>query len=400
MALKILAISDEHIYPHSLLPRTLIDIIEVAGKSDCEICLVQPGSADQENIEKFYRVITFTRMPRFFRSFFAKLEKINEPVFKAVVSSLNPKIYRTLFGLAKSSDLIMCYCIQHSIPALIVARLTGKPIMLVGDILYVAYLRKVRSVNPFLTRMLSAWEKAVEYLVDEIVVWGPDDKKFLVSSGIRNEKIAVIPLSVDLRKIETMSRKINTEFFFKKLKALKDDGFKILMFHGNLNYAPNKSCSDYIVRELSTELFRKRSDVVFAIVGASDSNVAGGDGRIVFTGYVDNLYGHLELADIGVVPLTAGSGVKNKILEYFALSKPVVTTKIGIENLNVENMVHCIVTDLGSFSDKIAFLLKNPELMTALGRNAKKYVEQNHSFENYRKYVGLWKYLTEKSKLH
>jgi len=395
MTSRIIAISDEHIYPHSLLPRTLIDIIEVIRKYDCEVFLLQPGSRDWESNEELFHVTTFNRMPSYFKRFFKVLERLNEPLFKAIVSSLNPKVYRILFGLAKSSDLIICYCIQHSIPALITAKITRKPIILIGDILYIAYYRKVRRVNPFLLWMLLIWEKSVECLVDKIVVWGPDDKKFLVSSGISEEKIKVIPLSIDSRKIEMMSKKESNEFSFRRLKALKDKGFKVIMFHGNLHYGPNKSCCDYIVHDLASRLLQKHSNIVFAIVGANSGNVTSGNQKIIFTGYVDNLFSYIKLADIGIVPLTSGSGVKNKVLEYFALSKPVITTKMGTENLNVKNMVHCIITDLGSFPDKVSFLLQNPELMTVLGRNARKYIEQNHLLENYKMYVDLWKDLAK-----
>lgn len=395
MTLKIIAISDEHIYPHTLLPRTLIDIIEVIGKYDCEICLLQPGSKDWESNDELFHVITFTRMPSHFRKFFKVLEGLNEPVFKAIASSLNPKVYRILFRLAKSSDLIMCYCIQHSIPALITAKITRKPIILIGDILYIAYYRKVRRVNPFLLWMLLMWERSIEYLVDKIVVWGADEKKFLVSSGIHKEKIKIIPLSINLRKVEMMSKKDSNELWFRRLKALKDKGFKIIMFHGNLHYAPNKLCCNYIVHELAPRLLQKHSNIVFAIVGPNFSNVTSGNKKIIFTGYVENLFSYIRLADIGIVPLTSGSGVKNKVLEYFALSKPVITTKIGAENLNVKNMVHCIVTDPGNFPDKISFLLKNPELMTMLGANARKYIEENHPLENYEIYVKLVKDLVK-----
>jgi len=43
---------------------------------------------------------------------------------------------------------------------------------------------------------------------------------------------------------------------------------------------------------------------------------------------------HLSMGDIGVVPLTAGSGTRLKIIEYLAIGDiPVVSTKIGAEGL-------------------------------------------------------------------
>ena len=56
-------------------------------------------------------------------------------------------------------------------------------------------------------------------------------------------------------------------------------------------------------------------------------------------------------------------------------------------------MVHCLVTDVESFADKIVFLFENPELMTQLGLNARKYVEENHSFKNYEDFIKMAKEL-------
>ena len=314
MSLRITAVSDEPLYPSSLVPKTLIDIIEVLGKSGCEVCLLQPGSSNWERNEKLFHVITFSRIPKFLTLFPKKLQKSNEPMFKAIAASLNLKVYQTLLSLARSSDVVMCYDLQYSIPALVSAKIAGKPVILLGDILYIGYYRGVRDISSFLLGMLLLWERSVEKLVDRISVWGPDDKDFLIASGIRREKVHVIPLSINLTRIDQMRKTCNSEPAFRKLKSFKEKGFKILMFHGNLNYGPNQSSCEYIVNELAPRLLEKHSNIVFAIVGAGLSAVTDCDERIVFTGRVDNLFSCLDLADIGLVPLTFGSGVKNKVL--------------------------------------------------------------------------------------
>jgi glycosyltransferase involved in cell wall biosynthesis len=391
MHLRILAVSDEPYYTDNLLPSTLVDIVKVLGERGCNVCLVQPGSSNWLRREKLFRVITFSRIPKYFNGFFKALQRSNETLFKTATSSLNPKVYQILWEQSRSSDVIMCYDVQYALPAIIAAKIARKPVILLGDILYISYYRGLKDVSSLQLLMLLAWEKTVEHLSDRIAVWGPDDKRFLLSSGIAKRKIKIIPLSIDLKKIELLTKQPNEELPYRRLRALKEKGFRILMFHGNLNYAPNQLSVDFILQKLSPALLKKYSDIVFAIVGTNPRKSQNSSDRIVFTGRVNNLFSFIDLADLAIVPLTVGTGVKNKVLEYFALSKPVVTTKIGAENLSVKNMFHCLITDIEGFPDKVSYLLENPELLVYLGQNGRKYVGENHQLQNYERYAELAK---------
>ena len=386
---KILAVSDEPYYKSNLLPSTLIDIIKVLGNHGCKVCLVQPGSSNWVSDEKLFHVITFSRIPKYFTRFFKIIQRSNETLFKTATSLLNPKVYQILWAQARSSDVIICYDVPYAIPAIIAAKITRKPVILFGDILYISYYRGLKDVSSFQLLILLTWEKTVEHLVDRIAVWGSDDKRFLLSSGIAEEKIRVIPLSIDLKKIEFLTKQPNNELPYKRLKALKEKGFKILMFHGNLNYTPNQLSVEFIVQKIAPVLLKKYSNIVFAIVGANPKNFANSNDRIIFLGRVNNLFSCIDLADLAIVPLTVGTGVKNKILEYFTLSKPVITTKIGAENLAVKNMFHCVVTGIDDFPDKISLLLENSSLLATLGQNGRKYVQENHQLQNYEYYIEL-----------
>ena len=44
MSLRITAISNEPLYPHRVVPRTLIDILEVMKDCNAQVTLLQPGS--------------------------------------------------------------------------------------------------------------------------------------------------------------------------------------------------------------------------------------------------------------------------------------------------------------------------------------------------------------------
>ena len=389
MYLRILAVSDEPYYTNNSLPSTLVDIVKILAKCGCKVCLVQPGSSDWERDEKLFHIITFSRIPKYFTRFFKALQRSDETLFKAAASSLNLKVYQILWKQSRSSDVIICYDVQYAIPAIIAAKITRKPIILLGDILYISYYRGLKDVSPLQLLILLAWEKTVELLVDRITVWGPDDERFLLSSGITKGKIKVIPLSIDLKNIELLTKQPNDELPYRRLKQLKEKGLKILMFHGNLNYIPNQLSVNHIIHDIAPALLKKENNIVFVIVGTNPKKTDQTDDKIIFTGRVKNIFSFIDLADLAIVPLTVGTGVKNKVLEYFALSKPVITTKIGAENLTVKNMFHCIITEIDDFPAKVLFLLENPDLLETLGKNGRKYVQENHQFKNYERYFEL-----------
>ena len=54
---------------------------------------------------------------------------------------------------------------------------------------------------------------------------------------------------------------------------------------------------------------------------------------LIYAGCVDDLVTHIAASDFCAVPLLDGGGTRLKILEYFAGSKPVVSTHKGAEGL-------------------------------------------------------------------
>jgi polysaccharide biosynthesis protein PslH len=81
-----------------------------------------------------------------------------------------------------------------------------------------------------------------------------------------------------------------------------------------------------------------------------------------------------------VAPLTSGSGTKYKILEAMAMARPVATTPVGAEGLDLIDGRHAaIAPDLASFADRVAHLLANPEQARAMGLAGHDHVIANHS---------------------
>jgi len=116
--------------------------------------------------------------------------------------------------------------------------------------------------------------------------------------------------------------------------------------------------------------------------------------NIIFTGAVKNLPDYIDAADIAVVPIKAGGGMRMKILEYFAAKKPVISTKKGIEGIQVKNGREVIITNIENFPKEIARLIKLKNLRKKLVKNAFKFVQAYDWGNICKKYVEIYKELT------
>jgi len=263
-------------------------------------------------------------------------------------------------------QLIQAEFIGFAFPAAVVKFLFGLPVILVEH--NVECLR-IKEIFPQFKRGLlfsKLIEVALNKVSDVVITSTVEDKMRLTSLGIKKSKIVVIPHGVEVKKFE----KGNGRKIRKKLNLHGT----VLIFHGVLSYKPNLWAVKYIANHLIPYLRKKRVDFSVLIVG----NYPPPDIKereIVFTGVVNNLQDYIDAADIAIVPLIAGGGMRIKILEYFAAKKPVVSTPKGIEGIHVENFKHAIITPLDEFPKYVYELIKNKKLRNYLVKNAFEFVK-------------------------
>ena len=98
-------------------------------------------------------------------------------------------------------------------------------------------------------------------------------------------------------------------------------------------------------------------------------------------GEVENSNTFLRSKTIVIVPLFSASGVRVKIIEAMAQSKPVITTTVGAEGLNATDGVNILIADTAdAFARQIKRLLKDKEEINRLGENARTFITEN--FDN------------------
>jgi glycosyltransferase involved in cell wall biosynthesis len=159
--------------------------------------------------------------------------------------------------------------------------------------------------------------------------------------------------------------------------------FRIL-FVGSLNYGPNQDALFYLASSLIGPIAQAmRGDVMFRIVGRSPSreviDLADRHGLELIADAPD-LAEHYAESDAVIVPIRSGGGTRIKILEAMAFGRPVVSTSLGAEGLDIVDREHLLIADdAQSFARAFHALQFDPHLSGRLVRAARILVEKNYS---------------------
>lgn len=144
------------------------------------------------------------------------------------------------------------------------------------------------------------------------------------------------------------------------------DGATICLFIGACDYEPNRAAAKLIDHRLAPSL----PDTEFLIVGRNPPNVS--RENVYTPGFVEDLPGALELADIALCPLAMGSGTKLKMMDYLAAGLPIVTTSVGAEGIALEDRKTALIRDtIPEIKNAIVELQQSAPLAATLSENSK-----------------------------
>lgn len=138
-----------------------------------------------------------------------------------------------------------------------------------------------------------------------------------------------------------------------------------VVFLGKTDYPPNADAIRRLEEEWLPAAHAHGMPLSAVVVGGPARPSA--RERVVFTGYVDDVWPLLAAADVCVAPLVAGSGTRLKVLTYLAAGRPVVATHVAVEGLGVEEGVHYLRAEDGeAFVRALERLRDEPGLAAAL----------------------------------
>jgi glycosyltransferase involved in cell wall biosynthesis len=159
-----------------------------------------------------------------------------------------------------------------------------------------------------------------------------------------------------------------------------------IVFWGNLNFAPNYSAVDYFYSKIY-QPFLAAHHVKWYIVGKHANQkilqMATDNKNIIVTGFIDKLYDFAARIPIMINPMLIGSGLKNKVLEAFALKRLVVSNSLGMEAIiGAQAGVHYIHAEQPkAFADAILFYMNDSLGRKRIGENARQLVEERYTWD-------------------
>ncbi len=158
-----------------------------------------------------------------------------------------------------------------------------------------------------------------------------------------------------------------------------------LFYIGALDWIPNQEALLWFIDRVWPTLKEKQPDIRFHIAGRNAPEWLARkfkNSSVNFHGEVENAQQFIDSHSLMVVPLFAGSGLRIKIIEAMARSKPIITTKIGAQGLNITPGKEIIIADNAEeFILAINQLLDDSSRADELQKNAFAFARQNFSDE-------------------
>lgn len=218
---------------------------------------------------------------------------------------------------------------------------------------------------------MAAYERTYRRTVDVVsAVASPDEKMLRLVGGFG--RVELIPLGMELPAMD----RIQTTVACPQKSAA---------FWGRLDYAPNIDAVRHFAAEIWPELYRRNPGAVWRVIGrqagAEIVEAIAGRPGIELVGGVADLTEAVCRSSVAIVPMRSGNGVKMKLLEAAAIARPIVTSPMGAAGA-MADQIRPWLTARGraEWIDRIERLWNDPQAAAELGRAARLWVAQRHTW--------------------
>ena len=216
-------------------------------------------------------------------------------------------------------------------------------------------------------RRYHRFERAYCRRFDVVVTVSAADEAW-VRTRYRPRRLISVPIPVD-------------RSYFAPMRGIRERPERIV-FTGMMAHPPNVDAAEFFAREVLPRVQMRRPEAEFWIVGRSVTAPVASLAMlpgVVVTGFVPDMRPYIAQAAVVVVPLRFGSGMRNKILEAWAMEKCVVSTRVGAEGLDCEDGVNIMLADdVQTLADRVVDAMSSPALRDRVRAHGRALVSSSH----------------------
>ena len=214
-------------------------------------------------------------------------------------------------------------------------------------------------------------------------------RRFASVIAVSARDAAALERRFGLSGVETIDTGVDLDYFrFSPPGEAPDpepDGGTVV-FTGVMDSPANIDGVEFLMREVWPLIARRRPRARALVVGRNPAPSLQATARerglpFEFTGFVEDIRPFVAGAHVSVIPLRVGSGTRIKAFEAMAMGRPVVSTRIGVEGLDIEAGRHFLAADdAEDFAEATVRLLGDAGLRDGLARAARARLEERFSW--------------------
>lgn len=255
---------------------------------------------------------------------------------------------------------------------------TDIPIILVDQTIeYLVYQHYVNETAPwFLRPLLQIDVEKTKY--SERYYWKKANLVVAVSEADRKEMLKLEP---DI-KIEIIQNGVNLDLFKKKVNW--DTKEKVIMQLSNFRWLQNIEAAEMLIKDVFPLVQNKIKGLKLWIVG---QHIPPSISKMATKGVIikdfppedaESLTECLRTASVFASTIKGPGGSRLKNLAAMASQLPIVSTKVGVEGLDVQDKKHVLIgNSAAKIADLIVKVLKSPPLAKRLALTTRIHVEEN-----------------------
>ncbi|MCL2245612.1 MAG: glycosyltransferase family 4 protein [Lentimicrobiaceae bacterium] len=159
----------------------------------------------------------------------------------------------------------------------------------------------------------------------------------------------------------------------------------ISFFHlSSMNWQPNVEGMGWFLENVWKKIAEQNPNIRLVLAGKGNKAIFGDINmpNVQVFDFVESAQQFINEYDIMIVPLLSGSGMRIKIMEGMALGKPIITTALGAEGIEITDKENIFIANTPEeMVQTIIFCATHVRQCEEMGRNARKLIENKYTQE-------------------